>query len=177
MKAEGEETTSKCPAASELEDSALSRVLPPSVFKSIAQMNTSGSCLWSSLQFHSRASDSSCSDRHPAQLTSKTSRKIHPRSNHLLFQEQPLMLTGTRVQLLPYQACGRLPWLLPVPRYSQVPGKWMDLLHPSTSHFTCHNGEINWADRGPSRSSHSGGQGPGLWLGCNPGFEFQMGDY
>ena len=59
---EGEKTTGKRPTAGELGDSALSRVLPPSVFKSIAQMNISG-LVQGAAQTHSRASqDLSCSD-------------------------------------------------------------------------------------------------------------------
>lgn len=88
------------------------------------------------------------------------------------------MLTGTRVQLFPYQAWREgFPWLpCPVPRYSQVPGKWMDC---SSLSFSFHLSQ--WGNKRGGQGSLKEllpvGPGPGLTqTGCNPGFEFQDGE-
>ena len=174
---EGTEATGKCPAAGDLADSALSRVLPPSLFKSIAQMNTSG-LVRGTARTHSRASHTSelLRSRHLAQLTSKTSRKTI-QGQITCFSRTASDATEDRAQLLSSQAWGKaspcFPALFPDPARLLESG-WT--AHPSTSHFTCHNRETNGADRGPPRSSYMWGQAQALHKQIAPwALDFRMG--
>ena len=89
------------------------------------------------------------------------------------------MLTGDKAQLLPPQAC----WGGVYPCFSNLPPAPARLLErewaacPQASHFTCHNGEMNRAARGPPRSSLSVGLGSGLsQTGHSRGFRSQDGE-
>ena len=131
-------------------------------------------------QTHSRASHTSelLRSRHLAQLTSKTSRKIHPRSNHLFFQNS-LWCSGGQSPASPFPGLGgRLP-LASLPCSQIQPGSWkVDgllipqlLISPVTT-----NGETNGADRGPPRSSCMWGQAQALHKQIAPwALDFRMG--
>ena len=125
---EGEEATGKCPAAGDLEDSALSRVLPPSLFKSIAQMNNLVLSEERPRPTAELLTPLSCSD--PDILLNLLQRRVEKsiQGQITCFSRTASDAVEDRAQLLPSQAWGEgFPLLLcPVPRSSQAPGKWMD---------------------------------------------------